>query len=278
MVESFIRVLRTLKYDAVFLQRNLIATLSTWEPLLKKPLLFDVDDAIFLGPRGATADRIARHASITVCGNSFLADHFSGFSQVEILPTAVDTDRFVPGRRPSAKERPVIGWSGSSSGFKYLEMIQPALRHVLMRHPDALFKVVSDRRPTLSTLPESQVVYEPWNHSTEVGAIQDFTVGIMPLEDTLWERGKCSYKMLTYMAVGVPTVVSPVGMNAEVLALGNCGYGVTKEADWIEALSNILSDSTMADKMGQTGRAIIEKHYSRHIIGQRLAQILRSFV
>jgi glycosyltransferase involved in cell wall biosynthesis len=274
VTESLSRVLRSWRYDVCFLQRNLVATLCTWEPLLRRPLVFDVDDAIFLGPRGASADRIARRASITICGNQFLADYFSRLGPVEVLPTAVDTDRFTPSQG-TPQSRAVLGWSGSSSGFSYLYSIEPALLRLLERHREAMVKVVADRPPAFNRLPSDRVVFERWHPETEVAALHDFTVGLMPLADSPWARGKCSFKMLTYMAVGIPVVVSPVGMNKEVLAHGKCGFAASTSDEWVDAMSALIADRDASTEMGQIGRRIAVEHYSRHAIGPRLAQILK---
>lgn len=274
IAESLARTLLSSRFDLRLLQRNLTATLCTWEPLLRKPFVFDVDDAIFLGPRGASAGRIARSASIIICGNNFLAEHFSCHGRVTVLPTAVDTLRFVP-RVALKPAKQVIGWSGSSSGLKYLYDIEPAILSLLHKHPDAVLKVVSDKPPVFKTLPSDRVVYERWSSEREVAVLQEFAVGIMPLEDDLWSRGKCSFKMLTYMAVGLPVVVSPVGMNVEILAHGSCGFAAKTKDDWVDAISNLLNEPALADQMGRTGRKIIEARYARNVVAPQLAQLLR---
>lgn len=273
--ESLARTVRARRPGLRFLQRNLVATLCTWEPLLRRPFVFDVDDAIFLGPRGASADRIARCATLTLCGNAFLAEHFGRQGRVEILPTAVDTARFTARSGPPPS-RPVIGWSGSSSGLKYLHGIEPALRVLLERMPDLRLKVVSDRRPAFDTLPPERVLFEPWSPAREADVLHEFSVGIMPLADDPWARGKCSFKMLTYMAAGVPVVVSPVGMNAEVLAQGACGLAARTRDEWVDAISAVLSDGTLAARMGGAGREVVEARYALHVIAPALARLLRS--
>ena len=274
VTESLLRMLKSNRYDLRFLQRNMTATLCTWEPLFRKPFVFDVDDAIFLGPRGASAGRIAQAASLTICGNNFLAEHFSHHGKVVVLPTAVDTMHFVQCPMQSSN-RPLIGWSGSSSGLKYLYDIEPAIKVILHKHPEAVFKVVSDKAPKFETLPVDQVMFERWSADREVAVLQEFTVGLMPLEDDLWARGKCSFKMLTYMAMGLPVVVSPVGMNVEILRRGPCGIAAKTMDDWVDAISTLLLDCALAKKMGQTGRRIVETHYARNVIAPKLAQLLK---
>lgn len=261
------------KYHVRFIQRELISTLSTGVSLLNQPFVFDVDDAIFLTQRFSSVDRIAKHASTIICGNEFLADYFSAFGQTKVLPTAVDTTRYQPSGMP--KPGRLIGWSGSSSGFKYLYGIEPALKVILNKFPDVALKVVADKPPLFSQLPKEQVRFQKWHPDTEVSAIQDLTVGLMPLTDGLWERGKCSFKMITYMAVGVPVVVSAVGMNINVLQHGQAGFLVRSNDEWVDALSSLLTDQAMAEKMGCVGRDITEKYYATKIIGPVLASILR---
>lgn len=273
--DATIRAIAANRYDVCLLQRELVSTLITAEPLIRCPLVFDVDDAIFLGARGRYSDLIAKRAAITICGNSFLAEHYAELSRVVILPTAVDTLRFVPGITDQSSP-PVIGWSGSSSGFKYLYAIEDALRIVLHTHPHAILRIVADQAPCFQSLPVDRVEFELWSPDTEVAALQNFTVGLMPLEDSLWARGKCSFKMLTYMAVGIPVIVSPVGMNNEVLALGDCGFAARNCDQWVDAVSACLKDQNIAQSMGLVGRRIIEEKFSQRVIAPLLAAILKS--
>lgn len=273
-VENLARVLRSKNHDLCLLQRNLTATLYTWESFLQKPFIFDVDDAIFLGPRGGSVDRIAKRAAITICGNNFLAEHFSSCGRVAILPTAVDTDYFVQ-KKKSIDDRPIIGWSGSSSGLQYLYDIESEILRLLDMHPQALLKVVCDRKPMFTMLPQDRVIYEPWSPEREVAVLHEFSVGIMPLKDDLWARGKCSFKMLTYMAVGLPVVVSPVGMNQEILQYGNCGFPAKTPDDWVDAISALLTNVTLAEQMGKFGREIVEARYAKKVIAPELTRLLR---
>jgi glycosyltransferase involved in cell wall biosynthesis len=261
------------EFPVRFLQREMISTLCTAEVGLKSPLVFDVDDATFLNQRFGGVDRVAKLASLIICGNAFLADHFSQFAEIKILPTAVDTVRFSPA--PQSARRRVIGWSGSSSGFQYLYQIEDALRAVLNKFPDVKLRVVADQRPRFNSLPESQVEFLAWSPKTEVVHIQDLAIGIMPLADSPWERGKCSFKMLTYMAVGVPVVVSPVGMNLLIMKQGEPGLMARNTDEWVDALSSLLNDENRSAEMGKQGRQIIEAHYAAKNLGAELAAVLR---
>lgn len=260
--------------DLVFVQRQLLATLCTFEPWIKRPMVLDVDDAIFLGSRGAQADRIADRAALVICGNSFLAEHFGARRPVAILPTAVDTERFTPIDRPAAV--PTLGWSGSASGYPYLVEIQPALLVLMTRYPELRLRIVSNAPPPLPLLPAHRVDYIPWRPEIEVSALQDLTVGLMPLADSPWERGKCSFKMLTYMACGVPVAVSPVGMNVEVLAQADVGLAAATQDDWVDAISALIDAPSLAREKGARGRQTVCEHYALDVVGERLVGLLKA--
>lgn len=261
-------------YDLRFLQREIISTLYTAESILKPPFILDVDDAIFFNQRFSSVNKIAKKANLIICGNEFLADYFSAFSEIKILPTAVETSRFIPSPKP--KSTKVIGWSGSSTGLKFLYEIEPALKVILNRFPDVYLKVISDLPPVFTKLPKKQVIFKYWDSNTEVEEIQDLSVGIMPLQDSLVGKGKCSFKMLTYMSVGVPVVASSIGMNIEVMKYGEAGFLAKTLDEWVDALAFLLNNQQLASDMGKIGRSIIEKHYATNIIGPKLAEILNS--
>lgn len=276
IADAIFRALQARHGDICFLQRELVSTLQTAEPLIRRPLVFDVDDAIFLHPRGRLSDRIARRAALIICGNRFLAEHYAPLAPVTILPTAVDTDRFTPAERPTGP--PIIGWSGSSSGFPYLQAIEDALRATLERHPTSRLHIVADAPPPFTRLPADRVDFIRWSPDIEVQALRRLSVGLMPLVDDPWARGKCSFKMLTYMSVGIPVVVSPVGMNSEVLAHGRCGFSARTSEEWVDAMSALIVNRDAGTEMGEIGRRIAEEHYSHRVIGPRLAQILKGVV
>jgi glycosyltransferase involved in cell wall biosynthesis len=253
----------------------MLSTLVTLEQLTKRPRLLDVDDAIWVHRRGRFAARLASQCEGIICGNSFLAEQFSQWnSHVIMIPTAVDTDKFVPS---SPVEKPIIGWSGTSGGFKYLYGIEPALSHVLRELPDSKLRIVSDSLPSFRQVPLNKVEFIRWSPGNEVRAIQGMAVGIMPLTDSMWERGKCSFKMLSYMASGIPVVVSPIGMNVEVLSHGNSGLAPKSVDDWVSALLCLLRDPEQRIEMGKKGRCVALEKYSVNVLAPQLAETLLKF-
>jgi glycosyltransferase involved in cell wall biosynthesis len=271
-------VIRSRAFDVTLLQRELVSTLLTLEPLTRRPRVLDVDDAIWLLPRGSFAERLAARCDAVICGNDFVAEYFRRFSRaVYVLPTAVDTERFQPAAERSRNRGGgvIIGWSGSSAGFPYLALVEEALATVLRRRPQTRLRVVADMAPCLPKLPPHRLEFVRWSPDREVAAIQEMDIGIMPLADTPWERGKCSYKMLLYAASGVPAVVSPVGMNVEVLRRGEVGLAASRLDEWVAALLELVDDPEQRRRMGAEGRRVVEADYCVACVGPVLATILR---
>jgi glycosyltransferase involved in cell wall biosynthesis len=256
--------------DITLLQREMVSTLPTLEGWTRRPRLVDIDDAVHLHRGGLAARRLAALADLVVVGNSWLAEIWGQWNPaVEILPTPVDTDRYVVRPFP---EQATIGWIGSAGNLRYLAGIAPALRRVVDRFPGTVIAVCCDRPPALPGLP---VRYVPWSEEAEADFLAAITIGIMPLEDGPWERGKCSFKMLQYMAAGRPCVVSPVGMNNEVLREAALGRSARTIDQWTEALSSLIADRDAAARMGAAGRAVAVARYSVRALAPRLAELLR---
>ena len=256
--------------DVTLLQREMVSTLPTLEGWTRRPRLIDIDDALHLYRGGVAARRLAALADLVVVGNSWLADIWRRWNpNVEILPTAVDTARYAVRPFP---ERPVIGWIGSAFNLRYLEAIAPALRRVVARFPQTEIAVCCDAAPDLPGLP---VRYVPWSGAVEPGFLASLTIGIMPLDDGPWERGKCSFKMLQYMAAGRPCVVSPVGMNKELLHEAEIGRAATTEDEWNEALCGLIADPAAAERTGAAGRELAAARYSVDALAPCLAHLLR---
>ncbi len=268
------RVWRSRRYDTSIVQRELISTLPSLESWAGRPMVADIDDAIWLNRGGHAASHLAKAADHIVVGNDYLAEHFARYGKpVSIIATAVDVQRFRPVPR-KAGTPPVIGWSGTWGGYAYFEPLQDALAALLRRHPDWRLRFVSDRPPTLERLPPAQVEYRPWSPDTEAALTADMDIGLMPLDDTLWSLGKCSYKMLLYMACGVPVVATELGMNRDVLAMREVGLGVRSQQDWVDALERLIGDDALRQRMGRQGRDLVVERFSLETIAQQWRQVL----
>ncbi len=257
------------------IQRQLFPGYFSPTSLFKRPLVLDVDDAIWLSRGGSRVPELARSCEAVICGNSFLMEYFQQFnSNVKMLPTAVDTDVVKPVDCDNERAGQVIGWTGSSENYSFVYGIEGALARVLEANPKARVLFVSDKPPRFSKIPPARVEFVRWSVTAEAEALRRMTVGIMPLDDTPWSRGKCSFKMLIYMAAGIPVVASPVGMNADVLQMGEIGYGVKTESDWTEGLNHLLRDSGVAKRLGGNARELAIKNFSLDVLGRRLASQL----
>jgi len=270
-------ILESRRSQVTWLERLLLPGRLTEEWLLKRPLVFDVDDAIWLFPPGGlhAAAAVGRRADVVVAGNEYIADWFRAHArQVRVIPTAVDTDHYHPGRGSHA-DGFTVGWIGTSSNLPFLEAIEAPLRRFLEEHPDSRLLVVADRPPMFRAVPRNKVRYIPWSMGGEAEALREMHVGLMPLPDTEWTRGKCSFKMLLYMATGIPAVVSPVGMNREILDIGSVGVGANDDEGWYEALSCYHRDPHRRESDGREGRAIAVQKFGKRIVAKALLQIFR---
>ena len=260
--------------DVAWLERNFIPGLDDAAILLGKPLVVDIDDAIWLyNPMGKSQiGRLVSRADMVFAGNTFLADWCSQYCKnIRVIPTAVDADRFVPRTIPKEAGSPfVIGWTGTSGNFRFLKMIEKALNKFLRQNPSARLMIVADRSPDNLLLPPEQVLFHQWNPATEHLILHEFDVGIMPLDDSELSRGKCSFKMLQYMAVGIPVIASPYGMNAQVLELGEIGYAAINDEDWCEALACCAENRLLNQIKGALAREILVREFSVMNISAKL--------
>ncbi|MCB0915713.1 MAG: glycosyltransferase [Actinobacteria bacterium] len=266
------------RFDTVLLQKPLLTNRRSVEPLLPAGYAFDVDDATWLrSPKGV--DAIARRAGVVIAGNEFIAEHFASLAPTVVIPTGVDLDRWHPAAGEAVADGPpTIVWSGGHTGFADLAIAAPALRRVLARHPQVRLRIMADLEPpTTLGLPAERVDYLPWSREVEVEALNSATVGMMPLRDSDWARGKCAYKMLLYLACGIPAVASGVGMNAEVAGVAPSAVTLADSDDeWVAALESRLTDPAGSARDGASGRVAIRPHYGTDATGHRLASVLHS--
>ncbi len=275
LVERLTFLYRSRGYDAVILQREMISTLPTLERLLPKPWILDVDDAIYLHRNGRAAEYIARSCSLLVCGNYYLAEKFSQWnSNVVVIPTGIDTDQLRPIVKRNTTEAPIIGWIGTSGNYRYLKLIEPALTKVLECFPNTRLQIISNQYPTFLKHLGDQLDFRLWKPDIESVLLPRFTIGIMPLTDSEWARGKCAFKMLQYMAAGIPVVATPVGVNAEIFASGSVGLPAQDNKQWVESLSTLLQSSETAENMGASGRQLVEKEYSLKLVAKAWSNVL----
>ncbi len=280
-MNKFGGLVRSRSVDVVWISRGFVEGYETFERLLKRPRVLDIDDAVWLrGPLGRfTMPDIARAMDAIIAGNSYLAEYFGKYCKdVHIIPTAIDLNRYTLRPAPANEEEGkfAIGWTGSSSNFKYLDSIEPVLARFIEEHDGAELIMTADCAWEFRLLPAERVKFVPWSVEEEVHVLHSMSVGIMPLADDEWTRGKCAFKMLQYMGVGLPVIVSPVGMNRDVLEKGDIGLAASTDDQWYEALVSLYKDRTLRTKLGSEGRKVVEKFYSADIIARELADIFKS--
>jgi glycosyltransferase involved in cell wall biosynthesis len=269
--------------NITWMSRFLVPGHLSLEPLLKKPLVFDVDDSIWLlSPfAGYAAKSVAMRSEVIIAGNDYIASWFEPYSRnVQVIPTAIDTERYYIGHRGNIgeKDRFVIGWIGSSSNLCYLGIIEQCLRDFLLNHRDSELLIICDKPPDLDIYPRGQATYIKWSEDIEVDTVNRMDVGIMPLHDDDWTKGKCAYKILQYMSCGIPVIVSPVGMSREILARKTLGLAATSSSEWYEAFSFYYQNTSLARTHGKNGRQVAEQYYSLKVITERLACILKGLI
>jgi glycosyltransferase involved in cell wall biosynthesis len=221
--------------------------------------------------------RQTRGRAVLEASVSYPADQYSRWNRnITIIPTAVNTSWYRPRHPREHASALVLGWTGTSGNFPFLYSIEGALVRVLQSCSRAKLLVVADRPPQFKRLPESRVEFERWTPRTELAAFAHMSIGLMPLADTAWCNGKCSYKMLCYMAAGLPVVVTAAGMNREVLAMGDVGFSADCEQQWVDALTALLSDADLRQRMGAAGRAVVEERFSLQRLAQQYAAVFHS--
>ena len=265
--------------DITWVSRQLLPAFVPLHALARKPMVLDVDDAVWLNTGGRRAKALAQASTAVVCGNAYLAATFQEWNPaVHVIPTAIDVHKYTP-RTPSADGDPVIvGWTGSSGNFGFLYQIETALARVLEERRLVRLRIIADRAPAFKELPANRIEFIPWHPEVEAQGVREMSIGLMPLSQDAWCAGKCSFKMLCSMASGLPVVVSPVGMNRDVLAHGAVGFGANNTEEWIDALLLLIDNPELRDRMGVTGRSVVEQHFSLDRLVPRYANILNAIV
>jgi glycosyltransferase involved in cell wall biosynthesis len=264
------------KFDFVFIHREAAPMgppVLEWiiAKVLRKKIIYDFDDAIWL-PNFSHSNRafsflkgygnvkhICRWAHKISCGNQYLCDFAAQYNaNVVYNPTTIDTEHHHNKVKDHQITRPVVGWTGSHSTLRYLLEIIPVLRE-LEKEIDFEFRVIADVNPEFNL---KHFSFVKWNKETEIDDLLGFDIGVMPLVNDKWANGKCGFKALQYMALGIPALVSPVGVNTRIVDHGINGFICHDEKDWFENLLLILSNHQLLVDMGQRTRKKIVDHYS----------------
>jgi len=293
-VNSLTRLAGSPNYDVVFVQKGMLSTnLRGFDRLLARirgRLIFDIDDVLFgrsvvefsspflgwLQDRNQL-EKISARSEAVIVGNSYLRDRALQYnSKVFLIPTPVDTRRFQLGEKKSADRNGeiVLGWIGTESGLSYLRILEEALALLSKRYRIRL-KLITRLNPrTDFSLKGVKMDWTPWSYETEVDEMGRFDIGLMPLPEDEWSRGKCGLKLLQYMAMGLPSVSTRIGANSEIVEEGEDGFLAGKTEEWVEKLSRLIEDAALRKQMGEAARRKAVEKYSVERLAPKLAQIL----
>jgi len=288
-LRRMITVLRSRDYDLIWLEKEVFPWLPQCFELGLLPrnckLAVDYDDAIFhrydkhqsgLVRRtlGKKVDAVMRRANLVITGNAYLEDWAIavGASRVERFPTVVDLKRYPSEPVRQSDNEVTIGWIGSPSTAVYLRQLAPVLEILKHRYAIRCIAVGVQENQVEGTAFKAV----EWTESTEIQLLSQFNIGVMPLPDEPWERGKCGYKLIQYMACGLPVVASPVGINREIVVRGENGELANSTSEWVSALERLIVNPDLRRSMGQRGRRTVEQWYSLQVQAPRLVGMLRS--
>lgn len=261
------------KYDLIFIHRevsHLGPPVFEWiiKYILRKKIIYDFDDAIWL-LNYSDKNRISKFfkspwktkyickwANSIIAGNSYLADYAKKYNKnVFVIPTTIDTSY----HKNKYKEHKTltIGWTGTLTTLKYLNAIVPVLKQLEEKY-NLNFLIISNEKPKLNL----KFTYKSWCKETEIEDLRKIDIGIMPLYNNIWEKGKCGFKGLQYMALEIPTIMSPVGVNTEIIEDGVNGFLASTEQEWFDKLSLLIEDKELRQRLGKAGRNTVMEKYS----------------
>lgn len=294
MLQSIIQRIKDLRsiknFDLVFIQReSLFLGTTFFERGVKRagiPLIFDFDDSIWLADTSPGNKkwewlkqpeklfRTTALADLVIAGNRYLAEKVRDHAQkVVVIPTTIDTKVHIPIEDLRKKEIINIGWSGSLSTIKHFNLLVPVLIRIQQKYREKIrFTILADKTYTHPDLPVQSLI---WSPESEVALLNTFDIGIMPLPDDEWSRGKCGLKGLSYMACGIPAVMSSVGVNPEIITDKINGRLAADEEDWYNILSELIENSALQKSLGEAGRKHVQEFYSVEALKDRYLNLFR---
>lgn len=272
-------VSRANDFDIVFIQREAFLLGSTYFERQfsksKAKLIYDFDDSIWLNDTSdankklswlkypGKIDKIISISDMVFAGNKYLANYASYYNKnIKVVPTTIDTSEYQRNLNSRNKDKKVcVGWTGSITTIKHFEYALPFLRKLKEKYGDkVVVKVIGDKNYVNDEL---SIKGQGWNKENEINELSSFDIGIMPLPDDEWSKGKCGLKGLQYMALEIPAIMSPVGVNSEIIKDGVNGFLAKNEQEWFEKLSILIDNPILRENMGKEARKTVVGHYSK---------------
>jgi glycosyltransferase involved in cell wall biosynthesis len=274
-------------FDVVCIQRRLLSPFEfCWIRKKSRKVLFDLDDAVMYrsssSPRPYSLSRwqkfrwMVKGSDVVTVGNQFLKNEVLKVDRekkVFVIPTSIDTNLYPRKKKISNHEEIILGWIGTKGNLKYLKKLEPVFEAIRKRFPLVRLKIVSNGFYNSSHLP---VIKKPWRLEEENDDLVSFDIGLMPLDDDLWSRGKCGLKIIQYLSVGVPVVCTPVGINLDIVKNGENGFWATNQEEWVGRLSTLIQNKDLRYKMGLKGMEKVEREYSLTVASEKFFNVLQS--
>ncbi len=276
------------RYDYVWLQKKVLSPIFINIIASRSRLIYDFDDAIYstgshtsgyVNPSHAgsrqTVSRlhhVLKKSFLVFAGSPELVAYSRQFnaSDVQLVPTALEMPVWNPYLR-NPVDPVTVGWIGITSNMPYLELVDEAVKQVQVRHPDVVFSLMSGE-PEAGL--KARWEFVPWSRETEQTWLQSIDIGIMPLTDEEWSRGKCAFKLLQYMSYAKPVIASPVGANIDAVIQAKSGYLAATSAEWYEAIESLITKPELRQRMGEEGLKLFQEQYERSIVQSKIARIL----
>lgn len=288
-LKRFLKLFSVRKYDKVVIEKELFpylpAFVESFFHFFGIEYFVDYDDAVFHNYDFSSnkfirkflsdkIDRVMKYSVCVVAGNAYLAERArnAGFKRIEIIPTVIDLVRYEVEENEYSSDSFVVGWIGTKTTFeKHLLPCRNWIKEIQKENPDVHFHIVGitedmDLGPN--------VKYIPWSEDTEVSEIQKMDVGIMPLQDSPWEKGKCAYKLIQYAACGIPGVASDVGMNREVIVPGETGFLAYLDEDWKNAILELKNRPELRKEFGRNAREKVEERFCIQVTAEKWMGLL----
>jgi glycosyltransferase involved in cell wall biosynthesis len=273
------------QYEILYVHRRLFPPLEFWYLRKKaKNIIYDFDDAVMYRSSSSTnpysrSRRIKfaymmKRVDFAVAGNQFLKSEVLRYqTRVEVIPTSIELSRYRMKESYQPRGPLTVGWLGASSTLKYLKILMPALETLYQAYPHFQLKIVSDQFLHTERLP---VIKKRWSAEEEQSDLKSFDIGVMPLSDDLWSRGKCGLKLLQYYGIGLPAVCTPVGVNRDIVEHGVNGFWARTPEEWTFHLKKLMEEEALRKEMGSKGRKKVEAGYSYEVNAPKILQVLRT--
>lgn len=274
--KRFFLLFKLKKYDYIFIHREasmIGPPIFEWiiAKVLIRKFIYDFDDAIWL-PNYSQSNakfhrlkaygkvrKITKWADQITVGNAYLKEFASEYNDnITVIPTTIDLDNVHNGKTDQNKKPLIIGWTGSHTTMDYLPLLLPTLKE-LRKEFEFKFRVISNHPPKLDF---EDIEYVQWNRETEIDDLKEIHIGVMPLEDNEWAKGKCGFKGLQYMSLHIPSVMSAVGVNPEIVDHKTNGWLCADIEDWKDALRTLIQDKELREKLGNGGYKTVKERYS----------------